>query len=157
MTAGYTQMLGQQAARLKYLAESFRIPVLVTNQVTTTFGAAAERGADFAFLRDDATHAASLSQVRRLLGATQHPLRRPYMWSWSSRVHTPSSGCRYVDIPPAVSTCISTRTLSSVTLQPPEVDRGERGEAAHRQLLGYMLHSYCSLPLVRHLAAPPRG
>jgi RAD51-like protein 1 len=28
-------MLGRQASRLKFLAESFRIPVLVTNQVTT--------------------------------------------------------------------------------------------------------------------------
>ena len=29
------KLLGQQASRLKYLAESFQIPVLVTNQVTT--------------------------------------------------------------------------------------------------------------------------
>lgn len=27
-----------QASRLKFLAETFRIPVLVTNQVTTSFG-----------------------------------------------------------------------------------------------------------------------
>jgi RAD51-like protein 1 len=32
------KLLGQQASRLKYLAESFRIPVLVTNQVTTAIG-----------------------------------------------------------------------------------------------------------------------
>lgn len=32
------RMLGQQASRLKALAESFRIPVLVTNQVTTAVG-----------------------------------------------------------------------------------------------------------------------
>jgi RAD51-like protein 1 len=32
------KLLGQQASRLKYLAESFRIPVLVTNQVTTVIG-----------------------------------------------------------------------------------------------------------------------
>ncbi|KAL4420437.1 hypothetical protein ABPG75_010093 [Micractinium tetrahymenae] len=32
------RMLGQQASRLKYLAEAFRIPVLVTNQVTTHLG-----------------------------------------------------------------------------------------------------------------------
>lgn len=32
------RMLGQQASRLKYLAEVFRIPVLVTNQVTTHMG-----------------------------------------------------------------------------------------------------------------------
>jgi RAD51-like protein 1 len=33
------KLLGQQASRLKYLAESFRVPVLVTNQVTTAIGA----------------------------------------------------------------------------------------------------------------------
>jgi len=32
------KLLGQQASRLKFLAESFRIPVLVTNQVTTLIG-----------------------------------------------------------------------------------------------------------------------
>ncbi|KAI3430763.1 hypothetical protein D9Q98_009175 [Chlorella vulgaris] len=32
------RMLGQQASRLKYLAETFHIPVLVTNQVTTHIG-----------------------------------------------------------------------------------------------------------------------
>jgi len=32
------EMLGQQAARLKFLAESFCIPIVVTNQVTTSFG-----------------------------------------------------------------------------------------------------------------------
>lgn len=32
------RMLGRQASRLKFLAESFRIPVLVTNQVTTAIG-----------------------------------------------------------------------------------------------------------------------
>ncbi|CAG9466450.1 unnamed protein product [Pedinophyceae sp. YPF-701] len=36
--------LGQQAAALKHLAESFRIPVLVTNQVTTAIGPSATHG-----------------------------------------------------------------------------------------------------------------
>mmetsp|Transcript_13067 Transcript_13067/g.15767 ORF Transcript_13067/g.15767 Transcript_13067/m.15767 type:complete len:505 (+) Transcript_13067:671-2185(+) len=31
------ELLGQQAARLKFLSESFSIPVIVTNQVTTSF------------------------------------------------------------------------------------------------------------------------
>jgi hypothetical protein len=66
-TEGVAQMLGQQAARLKYLAESFRIPVLVTNQVTTAFGSASERGADFAFQQVDAEGAASASQRGRRL------------------------------------------------------------------------------------------
>jgi len=57
-------MLGQQAARLKYLAESFRIPVLVTNQVTTASGSASERGADFAFQQADA--ASSSQRGRRV-------------------------------------------------------------------------------------------
>ena len=34
------RLLGRQASRLKFLAESFRIPVLVTNQVTTAIGKA---------------------------------------------------------------------------------------------------------------------
>eukprot|EP00959_Pyramimonas_sp_CCMP1952_P474770 9503841-Pyramimonas_sp.AAC.2 len=36
-------MLGQQAARLKFLAETLHIPVLVTNQITTTFGGSNSR------------------------------------------------------------------------------------------------------------------
>jgi RAD51-like protein 1 len=36
--------LGQQASRLKYLAESFGIPVLVTNQVTTQMGGSGGEG-----------------------------------------------------------------------------------------------------------------
>lgn len=59
-------MLGQQAARLKYLAESFRIPVLVTNQVTTAFGSASERGADFAFQQADAAGASGSQRGRRV-------------------------------------------------------------------------------------------
>ncbi|KAL4424690.1 hypothetical protein ABPG77_004497 [Micractinium sp. CCAP 211/92] len=38
------RMLGQQAGRLKYLAEAFRIPVLVTNQVTTHLGEGGSSG-----------------------------------------------------------------------------------------------------------------
>lgn len=35
-----------QASRLKYLAEAFQIPVLVTNQVTTRIGGDASGGGD---------------------------------------------------------------------------------------------------------------
>ena len=40
------KLLGQQASRLKYLAESFRIPVLVTNQVTTAIGSGGAGGSN---------------------------------------------------------------------------------------------------------------
>ncbi len=44
------KLLGQQASRLKYLAESFRIPVLVTNQVTTAIGSSAGGGGNTTIL-----------------------------------------------------------------------------------------------------------
>ena len=40
-TAERQELLGEQASRLKALAEAFRIPVIVTNQVTTARGDAA--------------------------------------------------------------------------------------------------------------------
>ena len=44
--AARQQMLGQQASRLKFLADTFRIPILVTNQVTTSFHALNGDGTD---------------------------------------------------------------------------------------------------------------
>ncbi|XP_010880573.2 DNA repair protein RAD51 homolog 2 isoform X1 [Esox lucius] len=40
-----SNLLGQEAATLKYLAQAFRIPVVLTNQITTHVGDGGERGA----------------------------------------------------------------------------------------------------------------
>ncbi|KAK9807879.1 hypothetical protein WJX72_011994 [[Myrmecia] bisecta] len=59
------QTLGQQAAALKYLAEAFRIPVLVTNQVTTRI----QGPAGYAFDATSSSHAPETSGQSHLTAA----------------------------------------------------------------------------------------
>jgi RAD51-like protein 1 len=73
--------LGRQASRLKFLAESFSIPVLVVNQVAATFGGGGG-GGGFASGGDGATAAlgaawAHAVNTRLVMAAARAPDRRP--------------------------------------------------------------------------------
>ncbi|KAI7845396.1 hypothetical protein COHA_001101 [Chlorella ohadii] len=122
------RMLGQQASRLKYLAEAFQIPVLVTNQVTTRIGGDTGGGA----------------------GAQQGQLQAALGTMWAHAVNTrlvlmQTQGHRFLHVaksPAAPSTIFAYRVTAAGLEDDPAVapPRLAEGSVAHQAIANDQLY-----------------